>query len=276
MVCQPFRITRASGETIIGDLRYQDDRSPKPVVVICHSFMAFKDWGWFPFVAERIAEEGFATVAFNFSRNGIKDNPGRITDYEAFRQNTISLELEDLHEVMQSILRDEVGSGIADRERVALLGHSRGGGLAIITAARSRDVKALVTWSSVSTFDRWTMHQKEEWQKLGYLPLARDTAASPLKLGIDLLNDVENNREKLDIVKAASKIRIPWLLVHGTEDVLVRFSEAERLYAAANKSTTKFVALEKVGHTYGGAEVNESSAIHHVVDTTINWLKNHL
>lgn len=46
-----------------------------------------------------------------------------------------------------------------------------------------------------------------------------------------LLEDVEKNRKKFDIVKAAERIRVPWLLVHGREDVSVRFTEAETLYA---------------------------------------------
>ena len=144
--------------------------------------------------------------------------------------------------------------------------------LAIITSAQFQDVKALVTWSGVSTFDRWTQHQKEQWRKLGYLPLARDSIASPLKLALSLLEDVEKNRKKLDIVKAAASIRVPWLIVHGTEDLMVRFSEAEQLYAAANKTMAKLVPLEKVGHLYGGPEVNEAASIQRVVDVTIQWM----
>lgn len=107
------------------------------------------------------------------------------------------------------------------------------------------------------------------------MPLSRDSAASPLKLGLDLLEDVEKNKEKLDIIRAASELRAPWLIVHGTEDLIVRFSEAERLYSVANKMETEFMPMKKVGHTYGGAEVTEGSVIHRVVERTISWLKNH-
>ncbi len=269
---ESFVLKSSSGERIACDLRHRKKEGPKPVVVICHSFMAFKDWGWFPFVATEIAKAGFATIVFNFSRNGVSEDPDRITDFDAFQRNTISHELEDLSVVLGSVQKGFIGEGSIQRDRIILLGHSRGGGLAIVTAVQFRDVKALVTWSSVSTFDRWTQHQKEEWRKLGYLPLARDTAGSPLRLGLALLEDVENNRKKQDIVKAAASIHIPWLIIHGTEDLTVRISEGEQLYAAADKTTTELFPLEKVGHQFDGPEVKEGSAIRGVVDVTVRWL----
>lgn len=269
---ESFVLKNSSGERIACDLRQLKEGGRKPVVVICHSFMAFKDWGWFPFVATELAKGGFATIVFNFSRNGVSDNPDRITDFDAFQRNTISHELSDLSAVIHAVLDGKVGKGSVHRDQIVLLGHSRGGGLAIITAVQSPCVKALVTWSSVSTFDRWTRHQKVEWRKLGYLPLARDTAASPLRLGLALLEDVENNRKKLDIVKAAAGIHVPWLIIHGTEDLTVRISEGEQLHAPADKTMTEIVPLEKVGHQFDGPEVKEGSAIRGVVDVTVRWL----
>lgn len=215
------------------------------------------------------------TVIFDFSRNGVNKNLNRITEFETFRQNTVSHEIEDARVVLEAIHHGIIGNGVIDSNNIILLGHSRGGGIAIVTSAQCQDVKGLIRWSSVSTFDRWTVHQKEQWKRLGYLPLARDVSSSPLKLGLDLLLDVEKNREKLDIIRAGGILHIPWLIVHGTEDLLVRFSEVEQLYASADKTKTEFVPLEKVGHAYGGAEATESSAIHDVVDLTIHWLHKH-
>jgi pimeloyl-ACP methyl ester carboxylesterase len=268
-----FVLTNPSGERIAGDVRYREASGSNPVVVILHSFMAFKDWGWFPFAAEKIAAEGFTAVTFNFSRNGVRENPHRITEYAGFQNNTISHELEDARVVLDAIKKNILGETIFDSVDVVLLGHSRGGGEAVLLAAERDEVKGLVTWSSVCTFDRWTPHQKEQWKKLGYLPLARDSAMSPLKLGLDLLNDVENNQGKLDIITTASKLHCPWLLIHGTEDLLVKFSEAEQLFAVADKTKTEFVSMKRVGHTYDGAEMTQDSAIHRIVELTVRWLK---
>lgn len=268
-----FTLTNPSGEKIAGDVRYLETGQKKPIVVILHSFMAFKDWGWFPYAAERIAEAGFVTLVFNFSRNGIGDDSRRITEFEAFQHNTISHEVVDITVVLEAIRTGVVGRGFADQNNIILLGHSRGGGEAVIVAAEREDVRGLITWAGVATFDRWTRHQKIQWRRLGYLPLGRDSAVSPLKLGLDLLDDVEKNRKKLDIVSAASRIHKPWLLIHGTEDLMVKFAEAERLYAVADMTTTEFVPLERVGHLYGGGEVTASSAIHIVLGHTVRWLQ---
>jgi dienelactone hydrolase len=271
----PFVLHNQDGEPIAGDLRYPREREHLPAVVVLHSFMAFKDWGWFPLVAERLALAGFAAVTFNFSRNGVRDSQGRITDFHSFTQNTISHELADVDSVLKSIAGGRVGSTVIDSKRIALLGHSRGGGLAILTTAENMMVRALVTWSSVCTFDRWTNHQKDQWRRRGFLPLSRDIAASPLRLGLGLLDDIEQNAERFNLRKASSRIRRPWLILHGTEDVLVKFSEAERLFSDSNAGTTDLLRLDRVGHTYGGPGPGADSAIHRVIDLSVEWLNSH-
>ena len=261
-------------EDIVCDVRFRPGTGRQAVVVIFHSFMAFKDWGWFPLAGERIADAGFTAVICNFSRNGVKENANRITDFEAFRHNTISHELADAQIVLDRVSQGAIRA--VDSARLAVLGHSRGGGIAILAAEQSDSVKALVTWSSVATFDRWTPHQKGQWRKLGFLPLSRDTAASPLRLGAESLEDLEHNHESLDLLRAAAHLHKPWLLVHGQEDVVVRFSEAEQLYAATDHGITDFLALPHAGHTYGGSDFKADSRIHDVLHRTIHWLKDHV
>jgi dienelactone hydrolase len=275
---EPFGIYNSSGDLIRGDLRYVRDGKKKPVIVICHSFMAFKDWGFFPHVGRKIAEAGYVSIAFNFSQNGVVNDDNRITDFEKFERNTFSKELEDLRAVIDAVTEKRLGEETGNHNELCLLGHSRGGGIAIVHAAADERIKALVTWSAISTFDRWTPHQKEAWKRLGYLPLAKDTSISPLRLGIDLLNDLEQHQDKLNILQAASKVNVPWLIVHGSEDVTVKPHEAERLHAGANKKTTEVKLLEKIGHLYNGASVEEDhyKTLDGVMNLTTTWLQHHL
>jgi len=270
-----FELQNPSGELIRGDLRFLNDDEKKPVIIICHSFMAFKDWGFFPILATELARRGFVTIAFNFSRNGVVGDGERITDFTAFERNTFSHELADLKHIVDSVAQRTVGEHLIDEERIALLGHSRGGGVAIVHTASDARIKALVTLSSIATFDRWTTHQKELWRKQGFLPLAKDSTVSPLRLGIELLNDLENNKEFLNIERAASNIAVPWLILHGTADVTVSPKEAERLYAAAPASTTELLLLEKVGHLYNAASQDEDNycTLHHLIEVVSQWLQ---
>jgi pimeloyl-ACP methyl ester carboxylesterase len=53
-----------------------------------------------------------------------------------------------------------------------------------------------------------------------------------LRLNTHLLEDVEaNGKNKLNIEAAAAKIKVPWLIVHGTGDETVPSSEAEKLHS---------------------------------------------
>src|SRR6266850_6492575 len=216
LVREPFTLTSLSREPLHGDLRFQNDAvRKKPVLIICHSFMAFKDWGFFPYVGERFAEKGFGSITFNFSQNGVEDDGDRITRFDRFEANTITREIEDLGVVIDAVADGRIGPGVLDNGKIVLLGHSRGGGVAIIRTAIDRGVGGLVTWSAVSTFDRWTQHQKLAWRRLGYHRLSRDNAAGPLRLGIKLLDDLGQHPRELNIADAAGRIGVPWLLLHG-------------------------------------------------------------
>lgn len=269
-----FTLYNEMGEPIRGDLRFQRTLEEKPIIIVCHSFMAFKDWGFFPYVADRFANNGLISVIFNFSHNGVVGDEDRITDYKKFEENTISREVEDLGVVIDAIWDGQIGADIIDRSRIILLGHSRGGGISILKASRDERVKGLVTWSSISNFDRWTQHQKTQWRKLGYLPLARDTTISPLRLGIDLLNDVEENRKKLNILDAAVNIRSPWLIIHGKTDITVPPVEAELLYKTSDCSTIEFILLDKVGHIYNASSKDEDNyqTLDKIIEITLQWL----
>ena len=91
MIHRPFALKSPLGEPIRGDLRLPDGDGPFPVVVVCHGFKGFKDWGFHPWLGERLAGAGFAAAHFDFSRNGVRGGVPDITDLDAFRRNTLSI-----------------------------------------------------------------------------------------------------------------------------------------------------------------------------------------
>jgi pimeloyl-ACP methyl ester carboxylesterase len=71
-----------------------------------------------------------------------------------------------------------------------------------------------------------------------------------MRLGTSLLEDVElHGKTKINIEAAAGKIKVPWLILHGTADETVPSSEAERLHSAA-KGTSTLRLIEGSGHTF--------------------------
>lgn len=273
-----FRLYNAHGEPISGLIRYTPGFGKQTAVIICHSFMAFRDWGFFPYAADRIARAGFVVVTFDFSLNGVVADQKKITEFASFERNTFSRELHDLGVVADALERNDFGIEAVDPARIALLGHSRGAGIAIVFSSTDGRVGALVTWSAISTFDRWSEHQKKKWREVGFLSLSKDSTVSPLRLGVGLLNDYEQHADQLNITKAAASLTIPWLIVHGKADVTVPSREAEVLYAASNRAQTEIQLLDHVGHLYNASTPDRDGyqTLDQVLDMTTHWLHRQL
>src|SRR5690606_33223391 len=128
----PFEREPVRGRRVRGDVRIPDGPPPRTAVLVLHGFKGFKDWAFFPHLCRRLAGAGHAVVSFNFSGSGIGEDPGRFTDLDAFATNTLSRELEEVGWVADWILSGDLLP--RPPQRLGLLGHSRGGGDAILHA----------------------------------------------------------------------------------------------------------------------------------------------
>ena len=268
-------IANEAGEPIVCDVRTGPPGRQRPVVVICHSFMAFRKWGFFPHAAEALAEAGYISVSFDFSRNGVRQGGDRIEDFDAFASNSFTREIADLGSVVEAVRRGGLAGEAADPETIVLLGHSRGGGIAASYASGDREIAALVGWSSIATFDRWTAHQKAGWRERGYLPLGGSPGVGPLRLGTEILADLDTRLAEIDPVLRAPYITVPWLIVHGKADVTVPAREAEALSRASGSRTTTLRLLDSVGHLSNARDPDEDHylTLNHVIALTAGWLR---
>lgn len=248
-----------------------------PCVIVCPGFMAFKDWGYFPYIGEKLAQANYCSIVLNYSHNGVEEQRNRITNLEKFAANTVSQELADIRVVIDSITAGCMDKFCIDTENIFLLGHSRGAANALLTASSDKRIKKLITWAIIAYYDRWTVHQKNNWRQSGFLSLSKESESHPLRLKIDYLEDIESNRDQFDLFKAARRINIPWLIVHGTEDLIAKVTEAEKLFDLSNKTQTKLVKIPKVGHIFGAetpTDKNNNSTLNNILQLTINWLNN--
>jgi dienelactone hydrolase len=240
----PFTLATPAGPVLHGLVDLPDQEGRRPAVIICHGFKGFMEWGFFPYLAALLADRGFVAVRFNLSGSGMRPGEDRVGDLRAFRGDTHSGELADLLAVLDAVAGDAatIVPGRVDRGRVGLFGHSRGGGAAILAAARPpwrERLRALVTWAAIASVDRYTPQQKEEWRREGKLPVVNARTGQQLEMGLGLLEDLERNRAELDIAVAAGRLAAPWLIVHGEDDESVPASEAKLLAdRAASPSPT--------------------------------------
>ena len=243
---EAFSLEPRSGDVIRGDIRLPDGERPATAIVVVHGFKGFKDWGFFPHTADRLAAAGHAVVSFNFSRNGVGEDLETFSELDKFGANTFTLELDELRSVLDRVA-DGGLLGWAP-ERVGLLGHSRGGGQAVLATAEDERVASLVTWAAISSFDRWTDETKESWRREGRIWIANLRTRQQMPLDVSLLEDFETHRDRLDIVGAARRVRAPWLVVHGLSDETVALADGETLVDASTGASRLWV--DGAGHTF--------------------------
>lgn len=230
---EPFDIPCRDGLSIRGEV-YKPESSIGSVV-ICHGFKGFAHWAFFPYVARRLADKRLTAITFDFSGSGIGPDRESFTQAEAFANNTFTRELEDLELLEEYARRRHWITG-----RFGLFGHSRGGGVAILyAAAEGSTVNSLVTWASISYVNRWSPEDTLAWRKRGYTEVTNSRTGQVMRLGTDLLDDVElHGKTKVNIEGASKKIKVPWLIVHGTGDETVPSSEAEHLHSLSDGVST--------------------------------------
>lgn len=276
---RPFILAGPAGP-LDGLVDLPEKPGARPAVVVCHGFKGFMEWGFFPYVAALLAGRGFTVVRFNLRGSGMRPGEDRVGDPAAFRADTHGREMADLLAVMAATAGGEIAPGRVDPARLGLFGHSRGGGNAILAAARPEwrlRVGALVTWAAVATFDRYTPEQKAAWRRDGELPIVNARTSQELAMGVALLDELENDAGDLNVRAAASRVAAPWLLVHGEADETVAAEDARRLDRAA-ACPHELLLIPEAGHTLGARHPFAGPTPHLIqaMNATQRWFRRYL
>lgn len=254
---------------------YEPDN--KPCLIYVHGFKGYKEWGFNPFISEYFSEKGFFVITFNFSHNGVVDSSGEITQSNKFADNTYSREISELNEVIEAYKNGFFkvnGNG-----KIALLGHSRGGGIALATAWKREDISAILLWAPISNFDRYSRRQKKEWRKKGYMEAVNAGTKQVIRLNSTLLDDIEQNSAgSLNLQKAAQELKIPLFIGHGKQDLAVPIKEGEEIYSWSDKSLTELVKIPGASHTFNISDPfsGQSEKLHILLEKSFLFLKKYL
>lgn len=235
-----FTLTSQQGLPIRGDLDVPD--RPRALVVVVHGFKGFKDWGFFPWVAQRFVQHRLAVCRFNMSRSGIGDDPESFDRLDLFEDDTYSTQLSDLQRVVayaQQQLPDTP---------TFLFGHSRGGGIALLGAAAVPSLRGVAAWAPIARCDRWDEPTKKDWRSRGYLEQLNSRTKQMMRMSTAILDDYETHAAQLDVVAAARSLQVPLLVAHGARDESVSVEEG-RLLASSNPDTSLLV-IERASHTF--------------------------
>lgn len=268
------KIEGGGRQYVHADLRSASPDEGRPLVIVSHGFLGYRRWGFFPFLSERLAAAGFHVMTISFSRCGVDEETGRITNPELFASNSVGAEIEDLLAACEAAR----SAGFPLRSaghRWGLMGHSRGGAVSILTAPRVPEAASIVTWSSLAKLDRYTDRRKEEWKRSGRLPFNEGRADTGLWLDYSYYEDIDRNREAYDLPGRASELGVPHLIVHGRRDAAVTMKEERLLVQYPPRSERSFEIIEGCGHTFGVRHPMKKppAPLEKAVGLTVDWFR---
>ena len=198
----------------------------RELVVLAHGVTSSKDRPWLVELARGLEREGVASLRLSFAGNG--DSQGR------FEDATPSKEVEDLACVLDALTG----------WRVAYAGHSMGGAVGVLCAARDARLCALVSLAGMLHVGRFF---ETHFAGLAFGEPMLGKPRCPWNRAL-----AEDAQRLGSLTAQAAAVRVPWLLVHGTADELVPHGDALDARAAAGE-TARVELLEGVDHRFTGA-----------------------
>ena len=233
-------IRNRSNEKI--DHTYHPGVRADALVILAHGVTGDKDRSHLVALADGLSALGWPCLRISYSGNG--ESEGR------FEDSCITKEIGDLQSVLD---------GIPHTTQVAYIGHSMGGAVGVLTAARDLRIKVLVSLAGMThtaafverEFGEVTPGEGMMWEDENF-PLS-ETYVSDLKsIG--------------DTLSAAEAVIQPWLLIHGDADDLVPLQDGRDAFEAAT-CEKQWLAISGAGHSFGEASYPQ------LVDAVDGWLK---
>ncbi len=261
---------------ILTDVFFTKTNEPKPVVIFCHGYKGFKDWGAWDLMAEAFAKEAFF-VKFNFSHNGGTINqPIDFPDLEAFGNNNYSKELDDLESVIDWIFQNEEFAREINSDSITLIGHSRGGGIVCIKAEEDTRVKNVITLGGVSNFGERssTVGGLEQWKRDGVKYVLNGRTKQQMPHFYQFYEDFKANEERFTIKRAVENLRVPLCIIHGSGDTSILINEAENLHKWSSPSELHII--DEADHVFGAKHPWESKELPAHLDDVITICKSFL
>ncbi|MFL1012371.1 alpha/beta hydrolase family protein [Flavisericum labens] len=263
---------------ILADVCFNENQTEKPILIFCHGYKGFKDWGAWDLMAQEFAQAGFFFIKFNFSHNGgTVEQPMDFPDLAAFGNNNYTKEVDDLQSVIDWIDSTSEYKNEIDKQTIYLMGHSRAGGIVTINAEEDNRIKKVVSLAGVSDYGSRApiSGDSEQWKKDGVKYVLNGRTKQQMPHYYQFYKDFKANEQRLNIKHAVSNLKIPYLIIHGDADTSVKVKEAKDLHSWQPNS--KLEIIKGANHVFGASHPWEQKTIpqdlKQVINTTISFLK---
>lgn len=240
--------TGSAGREALIDLHIPEKFNHK-VLVFVHGYMGFKDWGAWNLMERHFVEQGFGFCKFNLTHNGTTiQEPTEFADLNAFGLNRYSYEKNDVLCAL-NWLQTKIDLTTCT---LHLVGHSRGGGIALLCASDSR-ISSVITLAAISSIEkRFNLQDEiiENWKKTGIRYAKNGRTHQEMPHFIEQLTDFETHRDELDIHKACLELKKRLLILHGDQDESVSIDEGK---AIATWTKQPVHIIHGANHTFGAS-----------------------
>ena len=212
------------------------EKGNKKLAILCPGYLDSKDYKHMVKLAEVLSLRGYTVVRFD--PTGTWDSEGDISDY------TTTQYIEDIRNIIKYMFQqDNYGN-------ILIGGHSRGGQISILYAARDPRISFVIAIMP-SSHRTIVGLRYEEWKKNGVSVSHREL---PEKKGQQKefrvpFSHVEDNRDRYNIVEEVKLVKAPIVFITGALDKTVAPEYVKEIFDNANKSK-KFVVIPGIGHDY--------------------------
>ena len=230
---EPIKISNSKGQKIAAVI-HRPEKPTEKLAILCPGKLDSKDYAHLTNLAEKLAERGYVVVRFD--PTGTWDSDGDDSEYTTIQY------LNDISSVLEHMLKESPYSDIL------VGGHSRGGQLSILYAARDTRVTSLlgVMPSSRPVEGK----EKEAWEKTGFKESVRELPfdeSKTRKYRLPISHMIDQN--SYDAVKDVEKFRGRLILIAGELDKVTPPAEVKGIFDNANEPK-KFILIKGVGHSY--------------------------
>ena len=255
-ILKNFPVSGKHYKSIVTDLYFNKTSHKKPLVIFCHGYKGYKDWGAFDLMSSFFVNAELVLLKFNFSHNGGTVNePIDFPDLDAFGNNNYTIELDDLDSIINWISTHHEYQDEIDVNNITLIGHSRGGAITLLKASEDSRIKKLVTWAAVSNLNSLIFHEGtklEQWKKDGVMYIMNGRTKQKMPHYIQFYHNFIHNKNRLNVKNAAKKMSIPHLIIHGDKDISVPFIHAQNLHEW--NTTSQLIIVPESNHVFGTSQ----------------------
>jgi dipeptidyl aminopeptidase/acylaminoacyl peptidase len=216
-----------------------DAKGPTALVVLPHGGPAARDVGGYDWLAHALASRGYAVLQPNFRGSA---GFGEKWELAGHGEWGIGVMQNDLTDGVAAV----VAAGIADPERVCIVGGSYGGYAALAGAAFTPELyRCAAAIAGVADLREMLSFERD---KAG--PASATVAYWRQAMGVEDAKSPVDHLNAASPAQHAERVRAPVLLIHGRDDTVVPIAQSramERALTAAGKSV-QLVELDGEDH----------------------------